>query len=413
MLKKFDWVNSLQDAFITACFAVILLGPLMSFKLDGFTVHFHPLNTLWLFLVVFFGKFAMLFFKILKPHFPAPKIPSLRINPSYTKMMLLIAGILVPFLISKYWLTVVILAMIYILLGLGLNIVVGLAGLLNLGFAAFYAVGAYTVALLAHFWGWGFWTTLPIALLFGGLFGILLAFPVLKMQGDYLAIVTLGFGEIIRLLLENGGKITGGPNGITVAAPTFFGIEFGPHAISGGMTFHELLHIPYNSFYRYLYLYLLLFFVTILLIILIQRIQRLPLGRAWEALREDEIAARSLGINHVTTKLSAFCLGAMIGSLAGAFFAGFAKFVNPTSFTFAESAMILAIVVLGGMGRMTGIIIAALVLSLLPELLREFSDYRMLLFGIAMVLMMIWRPYGLFQIQRPHYNKKGQQLNGN
>ncbi len=415
MSKKFELLSSCKEALLLASWAAILLGPLLSFKLDGFSLHIIGKNTLWLFLSVFFGKLIFNFIQkiimpLLTPFFKrltpfSFTQPSLFNKPSVQGGMILLLGLSLPLLISKYWLSVIILAMIYILLGLGLNIVVGFAGLLNLGFAAFYAVGAYTFALLAQFWHIGFWTALPIALILGGLFGILLAFPILKMQGDYLAIVTLGFGEITRLLLENGGKITGGPNGISVPPPTFFGIEFGPHPRAGGICFHDLLHIPYDSLYRTLFMYFILFALVVYLVKLVSRLQQLPLGRAWEALREDEIACRALGINHVTTKLSAFSIGAMIGSLAGVFFAGFTKFVNPASFTFTESAMILAIVVLGGMGSITGLILAALLLTLLPELLREFSAYRMFLFGIIMVLMMIWRPTGLFLMKRQKFSK--------
>ena len=319
----------------------------------------------------------------------------------------LVAGILLPMLLSKYWMTVIIQAMIYVLLGLGLNIVVGLAGLLDLGFVAFYAVGAYGLALGSQYLGLGFWTALPFAMLVAATFGLLLGFPVLRMHGDYLAIVTLGFGEIIRLILNNWLEFTGGPNGAWAPAPTLFGLEFSRTAKYGGTPYHEYFGIDYSSAMRYIVIYVILFLVVCAAIWLVTRLKRAPVGRAWEALREDEIACRSLGLNHVIVKLSAFSLGATIGGLGGVFFATYQGFINPSSFTFFESALILAIVVLGGMGSTIGVIIAALVLTIAPELLREFSDFRVLVFGMLMVGMMIWKPRGLIRIKRQKFASKG------
>jgi len=230
-----------------------------------------------------------------------------------------------------------------------------------------------------------------------------LGFPVLRMHGDYLAIVTLGFGEIIRLVLTNWLDFTGGPNGVKAPNPTFFGIEFTRSAQEGGRTFHELMGREYSSNAKFIFIYLVLMAVVAFMIYTVTRLKAMPLGRAWEALREDEIACRSLGINHVTIKLSAFAIGAMTAGLAGVFFAAYQGFVNPTSFTFFESALILAIVVLGGMGSTLGVVIAAFFLTLMPEFLREFADYRILLFGILMVLIMIWRPRGLIRARRPTF----------
>ncbi len=313
--------------------------------------------------------------------------------------------LLMPLMINEYWLTVLISVFIYVLLGLGLNIVVGLAGLLDLGFVAFYAVGAYSYALGVQYLGLGFWTALPFAMALATCCGVLLGFPVLRMHGDYLAIVTLGFGEIIRLVLNNWLEFTGGPNGVQVPAPTFFGLEFAPTATQGGQPLHEFLGIDYEIAYRYTFIYLLLLLVVCGTVFFVNRLKKMPLGRSWEALREDEIACRSLGLNHVTIKLSAFSMGAMIGGMAGVFFAAWQGFINPTSFSFFESALILCIVVLGGGGSTGGVIAAAVVITLLPEILREFSDFRVILFGGLMVVMMIWKPRGFVVAKRQQFER--------
>ncbi|MBF0154996.1 MAG: high-affinity branched-chain amino acid ABC transporter permease LivM [Magnetococcales bacterium] len=319
-------------------------------------------------------------------------------------LILLVGAALLPWWLSTYWINVLILALIYAVLGLGLNIVVGLAGLLDLGYVAFYAVGAYGYALGSHYLGLGFWSALPFCALLAATFGAVLGFPVLRMRGDYLAIVTLGFGEIIRLLLNNGTEITGGPNGLPVPAPTLFGLELTRIAKQGGTPWHEFFKTAYDPNLRSLFIYLALLSFLALLFFCVGRLQRMPIGRAWEALREDEIACRSLGINHVAVKLSAFAMGAAVGGVGGVFFAASQGFVNPTSFTFFESALILAVVVLGGLGSNGGVVVAALVINILHELLREFSDYRVLVFGLAMVTMMIWRPRGLLRIRRQFFS---------
>ena len=315
-------------------------------------------------------------------------------------MGLIVVALAWPFFGSRGAVDIATLILIYVLLGLGLNIVVGLAGLLDLGYVAFYAIGAYGLALGYQYLGLGFWTVLPLAAIVAALAGALLGFPVLRMHGDYLAIVTLGFGEIIRLILNNWLSFTGGPNGMPVPSPTFFGLEFGRRAKEGGTPIHEFLGIDYNQNFKFLFIYIVLFLVVMLVLYIKHRLTRMPVGRAWEALREDEIACRAMGLNHVLVKLSAFMLGASTAGLAGVFFASYQGFVNPSSFTFFESALILAIVVLGGMGSTVGVVIAAFVLTVAPELLRSFADYRVLLFGILMVLMMIWRPRGLIRISR-------------
>jgi branched-chain amino acid transport system permease protein len=306
--------------------------------------------------------------------------------------------------------------LIYVMLGWGLNIVVGLAGLLDLGYVAFYAVGAYSYALLATTFGLSFWICLPIAGLLAALWGVILGFPVLRLRGDYLAIVTLAFGEMIRLVLINWVSFSGGYAGIaSIPKVSFFGIPF--HDEPGG--FGDVFHIEYHSIYAKVFLYYVILCLALLTSLVTLRLRRLPIGRAWEALREDEIACRSLGINTRNTKLTAFALGAFFGGLAGSFFAVRQGFVSPESFTFNESATILAIVVLGGMGSQIGVALAAIFLiggfELLRELepLRQFvawafgnadfdpAQYRGLLFGLAMVVMMILRPRGFVSTRTP------------
>jgi branched-chain amino acid transport system permease protein len=288
------------------------------------------------------------------------------------------------------------------MLGWGLNVVVGLAGLLDLGYVAFYAVGAYSFAVLAHDLGLTFWECLPISALLAATAGVLLGFPVLRLRGDYLAIVTLGFGEIIRILLLNWTSLTQGPNGIgDIPRPGLFGLVFERRAPPGFTTFHDFVGVPFNPSQRIDFLYYIVLVLALAVNLFTLRLRRLPIGRAWEALREDEIACRALGINPTNVKLSAFGIGAMLGGFAGAFFATRQGFISPESFTFTESATILAIVVLGGMGSQMGVVLAALLLVLLPELGRSFAEFRMLIFGAAMVGIMVWRPQGLLANRAP------------
>jgi branched-chain amino acid transport system permease protein len=301
--------------------------------------------------------------------------------------------------------------LIYVMLGWGLNIVVGLAGLLDLGYVAFYAVGAYSYALLAKTFGLTFWLLLPLAGILSSFWGILLGFPVLRLRGDYLAIVTLAFGEIIRLILINWVALTNGYAGISgIPRPTFFGIPF--NANDDG--FAAIFGLEFTPLYRIIFLYYLILALALLTCFVTIRLRRLPIGRAWEALREDEIACRSLGINTTNTKLTAFAMGAMFAGFAGSFFAAREAFISPESFTFIESATIVAIVVLGGMGSQIGVVIAAIAMIGGTEILRELdflksifgstfdpTQYRMLLFGLAMVVIMIWRPRGLISTREP------------
>src|SRR6185369_8808050 len=246
---------------------------------------------------------------------------------------------------------------------------------------------AYTFALLARDFGFGFWEALPLSGIMAALFGILLGFPVLRLRGDYLAIVTLGFGEIVRLVLLNWYTVTGGPNGLSVPRPSFFGLPFAASAPDGGKTFADLFGIAFSPDHRVIFLYYLILVLALITNFFTLRIRKLPVGRAWEALREDEIACRALGINPTNVKLSAFAIGAMFGGFAGCFFATRQGFISPESFTFIESATILALVVL--------------VLVTLPEFGRAFAEFRMLVFGAAMVAIMVWRPRGLLSHRAP------------
>jgi branched-chain amino acid transport system permease protein len=294
------------------------------------------------------------------------------------------------------------LVLTYIMLGWGLNIVVGLAGLLDLGYVAFFAVGAYSYALLAQYYDASFWLCLPFAGLMAASFGVLLGFPVLRLRGDYLAIVTLGFGEIIRIVLLNWWWFTGGPNGIgSIPRPSFFGLPFERARSEADVTFHATFGLDYAPSHRIMFLYYLILALALITNFFTLRIRKLPVGRAWEALREDETASRALGINPTNTKLTAFAIGAMFGGFGGSFFAARQGFISPESFTFIESAVILAIVVLGGMGSQVGVVLAAVLLIGVPEFFRELEAFRMLAFGAGMVAIMIWRPRGLLAHREP------------
>ena len=296
--------------------------------------------------------------------------------------LLALAALAFPLLFSTYQTNIMISALIYVMLGLGLNIVVGVAGLLDLGYVAFYAVGAYSYGLLNLHFGLGFWAALPIGGLLAAGFGILLGLPVLRLRGDYLAIVTLGFGEIIRLILENWNAFSRGPSGIAnIPRPGFFGLDL---SLDGAITA----------------LYYLMLGLVLCTVFVVNRLQDSRIGRAWFALREDETACQAMGIDKTRIKLAAFALGATWAGMAGVIFAAKTTFVNPASFTFLESAVILCIVVLGGRGSIIGVILAALVLILLPEYLRPLAEYRMLAFGTVLVAMMVFRPQGLISTVR-------------
>ncbi|KAF5041809.1 Branched-chain amino acid transport system / permease component [anaerobic digester metagenome] len=296
-----------------------------------------------------------------------------------------------PMLTNRYAQDVAINVLVYICLGLGLNVVVGLCGLLDLGYIAFYGVGAYTYALLSVHYAMPFWVCLPICALFAAAAGCVIGYPTLRMRGDYLAIVTLGFGEIVRIVLNNWMALTGGPNGILgIKAPGIYVPSFA----DGSFSFEYLLLRKLE------YLYYIILALAVFTVIAVYRINFSRIGRAFEAIREDETAAELMGVDTFRFKLLAYALGAVFGGLAGAFFAARMRFVSPESFTFIESAMVLAMVVLGGMGSIPGVILGALALVALPEVFREFELYRMLAFGGAMALMMLVRPAGLWPAAR-------------
>ena len=287
-----------------------------------------------------------------------------------------IAVIAFPFLVNSYQVTIITSALIFVILGLGLNIVIGYGGLLHLGYAAFYAAGAYNYGLLYLYTGMGFWAALPLGALSGMVFGLLIGFPVLRLRGDYLAIVTLALGQIVRLLLENLSGFTKGPEGIAqIPRPKFFtDLSYGGAVI---------------------YLYFIVLAGVILTIFVIRRIEDSRIGRALEAMRDDEIAAQAMGIDLTRVKLITFSMGALWAGLAGVFLAGKTAYINPGSFTLLESVMILVAVVLGGTGSIPGVVLGALLVTLIPEYFRALSDYRMLMFGAALVLMPIFRPQGI------------------
>lgn len=289
-------------------------------------------------------------------------------------LLVLILLIVIPLFMNNYYIDVLTIAGIYTVLALGLNIVVGLAGLLDLGYIAFYAVGAYSYGILNTEFGIPFWPALIIGALLSALCGTMLGIITLRLRGDYLAIVTLGFLMIVHLILNNWDGLTHGPNGILGIEPPSFG-DF-------------TLSVPIHFYY-------LILLIAGLTALVIYRINNSRIGRAWIAMREDEIAASAMGINVTYMKILAFALGASWAGLAGVFFAGRYAFISPESFTFFETVLVLSMVVLGGMGSITGVIIGVVLLIILPEVFRGFQDYRMLAFGGAMTLMMIFRPQGL------------------
>jgi branched-chain amino acid transport system permease protein len=280
--------------------------------------------------------------------------------------------------------------MVYVCLGLGLNIVIGLCGLLDLGYIAFYGVGAYTYALLSVNLGIPFWLCLPVAAVLASIAGCIIGYPTLRMRGDYLAIVTLGFGEIVRIILNNWMSLTNGPNGVLgIKAPGVWWFDF-----TNGLTFEHIWLKKLDM------LYYVILGLAIITIIGVYRLNHSRVGRAWESIREDETAAELMGVNTFLYKLLAYAMGAVFGGLAGAFFAARMRFVSPESFTFLESAIVLSMVVLGGMGSIPGVILGAAALIVLPEVFREFELYRMLAFGGAMTLMMVFKPKGLIPAKR-------------
>jgi branched-chain amino acid transport system permease protein len=315
-------------------------------------------------------------------------------------IILLAAAFCYPFFTGRYAQDVATNVLIYVCLGLGLNIVVGLAGMLDLGYIAFYGVGAYTYALLNIHFGMSFWICLPFAAALALTAGCIIGYPTLRMRGDYLAIVTLGFGEIVRILLNNWMSLTNGPNGILGIKPPSIYIPSFENGFSLELLYLKKLH----------YLYYVALFLAIITVISVRHLNYSRIGRAWESIREDETAAELMGVNTFKLKLLAYAMGALFAGLAGAFFCARMRFVSPESFTFLESAMVLSMVVLGGMGSIPGIILGAAALIVLPEVFREFETYRMLVFGMSMVVMMLFRPAGLIPAKR--MGKRGEEGEG-
>ena len=402
----------IKDSFITGLITLILAIPIVGLPTlnanEGLQIEPRWSVVIWMVLAVFLGRLVLNFWWHREQTSSSSTIP---LNTPFLQSLQQLLKFIIPIGVlfalvlpampfaSRYVMDVAILVITYIMLGWGLNIVVGLAGLLDLGYVAFYAIGAYSYALLANYFDWSFWICLPLAGVFAAISGILLGFPVLRLRGDYLAIVTLGFGEIIRVILLNWYEFTGGPDGISgIPRPSFFGLEF---KRSSEGTFSSFFGLDYSSMHRIIFLYYLILALALLTNFVTLRLRKLPVGRAWEALREDEIACRSLGINPTNTKLTAFAIGATFGGLAGSFFATRQGFISPESFTFIESAVILAIVVLGGMGSQIGVVLASVVLIGGTELFRELEEYRMLAFGALMVGIMVWKPRGLLAHREP------------
>jgi branched-chain amino acid transport system permease protein len=304
--------------------------------------------------------------------------------------VLMVGALIYPAVTGRYAQDVATNVLIYICLGLGLNIVVGLAGMLDLGYIAFYGVGAYTYALMNIHFGVSFWISLPISGALAMIAGCLIGYPTLRMRGDYLAIVTLGFGEIVRIILNNWMSLTNGPNGILgIKAPSIYVPSF-----ESGFSF-ELLYMK-----KLHYLYYVALALAVFTTIAVRHLNYSRIGRAWESIREDETAAELMGVDTFKLKLLAYAMGALFAGLAGTFFCARMRFVSPESFTFLESAMVLSMVVLGGMGSIPGVILGSAALIVLPEVFREFETYRMLVFGAAMIVMMLFRPAGLIPAKR-------------
>ena len=397
----------LRDAFLSALVALGLFGAMIGLKTEVGPTSLVLVPRPWAVAIVvglvFAGRLALLAWRGWRPAgTPSPRrlVAVGGQVGRFVAPLLLLFALSLPFYGGRYWLDLGILVLTYVMLGWGLNIVVGLAGLLDLGYVAFYAVGAYSYALIAQTFGLGFWTCLPLAGLFAACWGIILGFPVLRLRGDYLAIVTLAFGEIIRIVLLNWVSLTNGPNGISgIPRPTLFGLTFSMGGEPGSVA--DFFGVEPDISQRVIFLYYVILGLALLTNWVSLRLRRLPLGRAWEALREDEVACRALGINVTTTKLTAFAMGACFGGFAGAFFATRQAFISPESFTFMESATVLAIVVLGGLGSQLGVALAALVMIGGSEIFRDLAEYRMLIFGGALVLMMILRPRGLVSGRTP------------
>ncbi|MDE2239781.1 MAG: high-affinity branched-chain amino acid ABC transporter permease LivM [Rhodospirillales bacterium] len=401
-------LEDLKDAAAAAFFALLVFGPFIGLRLTdndsgNLGISTRPEGLVLAVIGVFVARLAILAWG---RHRPAKLATQMGVQAQKAGKFLapavLVFAVLMPLTpgLPNAYIDLGVLIMTYVMLGWGLNIVVGLAGLLDLGYVAFYAVGAYSFALISTTFGLGFWECLPIAGILAAFWGMCLGFPVLRLRGDYLAIVTLAFGEIIRLVITNWVSLTGGPNGLLgMPQPTLFGLKFS--MVGGPGTFAGFFGITPAPWQREAFLYYVILLLALLTNWVTMRLRRQPLGRAWEALREDEIACRSLGINVRNTKLTAFAIGAFFGGFAGCFFSARQGFISPDSFTFIESATVLAIVVLGGAGSQFGVVLAACVMIGVPQMLQSLQIYRMLIFGIALVLIMVVRPRGFISTRRP------------
>ncbi|MBR9986501.1 MAG: high-affinity branched-chain amino acid ABC transporter permease LivM [Desulfosarcina sp.] len=377
-----------------------LLWPLLGIHPDG-TLSFDRTFTVWLYIAIGITICMLLYLMNKSGSLDAVSRPLAGLRdtvgqasgkvPNWVWIVaLLVFAFCYPFFTGRYAQDVATNVLIYVCLGLGLNVVVGLAGMLDLGYIAFYGVGAYTYALLNTHFGMSFWLCLPAAATLALLAGCFIGYPTLRMRGDYLAIVTLGFGEIVRILLNNWMTLTNGPNGILGIDPPSIFIPSFANGFSIEVLYLKKLH----------YLYYVALLLAIITVIAVRHLNFSRIGRAWESIREDETAAELMGVNTFKLKLLAYAMGALFAGLAGAFFCARMRFVSPESFTFLESAMVLSMVVLGGMGSIPGIILGAAALIVLPEVFREFETYRMLVFGMSMVVMMLFRPAGLIPAKR-------------
>lgn len=402
---------NIKQAFSASFLAGILLLPIYGFKIvkDGNTtildsrLGFVALVLLTIFILTLlrptFGQISRVFPKkelfFLDNHQQKRAIVYFFLVAALFPFILIVMQILFPGFEYRNYIVIGSMALTYIILGLGLNIVVGYAGLLNLGYVAFYAIGGYTFGYLFKLYGFSFWMSVPFSIIAAAFAGFLISLLLLRLKGDYLAIVTLAFAEILRQILNN---YYGGPNGISgLPKPTFFGYPF---LRRGQETFHKLFGLNYNGAHLEIFIYFVGFIFAIMTAFVSLRLLKMPLGRALEALREDEIACQAIGINPTPIKVWAFTIGAAIAGAAGAYFGTRQTMVNPESFQFIESIMILAAVVLGGMGSNFGVIIASLLIVILQELGRGLQEYRMLIFGLVLVIMMIWRPQGLLPAKR-------------
>jgi branched-chain amino acid transport system permease protein len=389
--------QELRKLVTYALFLAILIIPMLGFRSTTFEPT-RAMKTLGVFVAILVFNFI---YKLIRrgkgpdPHkLPLTEVVRARVNripKVFTIGGLLAVAFVFPLLANNYMIDVGITCLIYVALGLGLNIVVGLCGLLDLGYIAFYAVGAYTYSLLNLTFGLNFWAALPVGIVLGMICGCIIGYPTLKMRGDYLAIVTLGFGEIIRLVLNNWSSLTAGPNGLFgMARPALYYPSFAEDSF--GWVTYNLKSLPA--------LYYLILVIAILVILGVRRLDNSRIGRAWVAVREDETAAELTGVPTTWLKLLAYALGAAFASVAGAFFAAKLSYTNPNFFLFMESCIVLCIVVLGGVGSIPGIIVAAFILIAVPEVFRELENYRMLAFGAIMTIMMIIKPEGLIPASR-------------